>query len=799
MHNPPTAIECATCGHVFAPPVPPVPHMPAVLPVFDTASGRFRDSVPQAGASQPVNLSRETSLGGERSRTIVERRARHEAEAAMTLKRVLAYCEQNKEPFVDDAFPPAPRSLFLNGKGWSTNGAGVRSGSSERGFEWFRPSCIVFPDDSLREPVLKLPGLLGSFFQGGSGGGSGGSGGSGGGAAGVPGGGYTIIDAYPTPDDIRQQALGNCWMISALALLAERPELLKVLLPAQQKNDWGAYQVRLCRDGEWQTVLVDDCLPCVPCGKMRGIGKMGVPAFAYAARRQLWVSLVEKAYAKLYGCYEALEGGTTDEALATLTGYPCERLDLRHARRARDGGARGEEPDASSSTGEVLDVELLWAKLLSFEAAGFLMSASVGGGSKAAADAADAMELLTDHAYSLLRVVGLTVPTGPAAGRQVRLVELRNPWGKKEWKGDWSDSSPMWTPELRAMLNAGGGGAAADGAVAHAHRHHANDGTFWMAFEDLCDYFRTIEACRVRPGWAEVRVRGTLPPLGTAATGGVAAYELQVLENTAVEVSLYQRNGRGRPDVQMADLLILVLQRGASGGDGASGLSVAGMRLVAASERKLHACVTCDAQLSAGSYYILPLSLRPREGASAFKLGLDYVVRVGSAKPLLLEPTYLSDAEIAAALGSYVKGGGKWHRAFEDMGIYSRHDGAGWLSYAENISARMSFRVELDESDSFNVLPSRGSLNTMDILPPGKGQLLQVLTHGFADDGSRMSSKMRFQADYRSAELHSPDTEGSIFDSVQLRASSSRPQGYAVRGIDDGLADMLRTMGFRYL
>jgi calpain-15 len=746
--------------------------------------------VPQAGASQPVNLSRETSLGGERSQTIVERRARHEAEAAMTLKRVLAYCEQNREPFVDDAFPPADRSLFLNGKGWSTNGAGVRSSSMR--LTWLRPSHIVFPDDFLRGPALQLPGLLGSLFQGGIGGG----------AAVVPGGGYTIIDAYPTPDDIRQQALGDCWMISALALLAERPELLKVLLPAQQQNDWGAYQVRLCRDGEWQTVLVDDCLPCVPMrkGNLDVRGAMGVPAFAYAARRQLWVSLVEKAYAKLYGCYEALEGGTTDEALATLTGYPCERLDLRHARRARDGGARGEEPDASSSSGEVLDVELLWAKLLSFEAAGFLMSASVGdwssdGGSSAAADAAEAMGLLTDHAYSLLRVVGLTVPTGPAAGRQVRLVELRNPWGKLEWEGDWSDLSPMWTPELRAMLNAGGGG----GAGAHGHRHHANDGTFWMAFEDLCDYFRTIEACRVRPGWAEVRVRGTLPPLGTAATGGVAAYELQVLENTAVEVSLHQRNGRGRPDVQMADLLVLVLQRGASGGGGASGLSVAGMRLVAASERKLHACVTCDAQLSAGSYYILPLSLRPREGASAPKLGLDYVVRVGSAKPLLLEPTYLSDPEIAAALGSYVKGGGKRHRAFEDMVIFSRHDGAGWLSYAENISARMSFRVELDESDSFNVLPSRGSLNTMDILPPGKGQLLQVLTHGFADHGSRMSSKMRFQADYRSAELHSPDTEGSIFDSVQLRASSSRPQGYAVRGIDDGLADMLRTMGFRYL
>jgi ankyrin repeat protein len=54
-----------------------------------------------------------------------------------------------------------------------------------------------------------------------------------------------------------------------------------------------------------------------------------------------------------------------------------------------------------------------------------------------------------------------------------------------------------------------------------------------MAFEDLCDYFRTIEACRVRPGWAEVRVRGTLPPLGTAATGGHDALIRLLLEHYA--------------------------------------------------------------------------------------------------------------------------------------------------------------------------------------------------------------------------------------------------------------------------
>ena len=33
---------------------------------------------------------------------------------------------------------------------------------------------------------------------------------------------------------------------------------------------------------------------------------------------------------------------------------------------------------------------------------------------------------------------------------------------------------------------------------------------------------------------------------------------------------------------------------------------------------------------------------------------------------------------------------------------------------------------------------------------------LQVLTHGFSDEGSRMSSSMRFQADYVSAEVCAP-------------------------------------------
>lgn len=45
------------------------------------------------------------------------------------------------------------------------------------------------------------------------------------------------------------------------------------------------------------------------------------------------------------------------------------------------------------------------------------------------------------HAYTILKVY-TNLPYKDSA---ITLIKIRNPWGKKGWKGDWSFKSSVWT------------------------------------------------------------------------------------------------------------------------------------------------------------------------------------------------------------------------------------------------------------------------------------------------------------------------------------------------------------------
>ena len=72
---------------------------------------------------------------------------------------------------------------------------------------------------------------------------------------------WEVFRGEPRPDDIRQGGVGNCWLVCALSVLAEQPQLIRNVVLTRTYNPAGAYQVRLCRAGEWHTITVDDTFP----------------------------------------------------------------------------------------------------------------------------------------------------------------------------------------------------------------------------------------------------------------------------------------------------------------------------------------------------------------------------------------------------------------------------------------------------------------------------------------------------------------------------------------------------------
>ncbi len=67
---------------------------------------------------------------------------------------------------------------------------------------------------------------------------------------------------------------------------------------------------------------MDDWIPCEGQGKL---------TFVTSHKgNELWVSILEKAHAKLHGSYEALEGGVVHDALVDLIGGAKKEIDMFH-------------------------------------------------------------------------------------------------------------------------------------------------------------------------------------------------------------------------------------------------------------------------------------------------------------------------------------------------------------------------------------------------------------------------------------------------------------------------------------
>ncbi|KAF4997709.1 hypothetical protein FDECE_12016 [Fusarium decemcellulare] len=281
---------------------------------------------------------------------------------------------------------------------------------------------------------------------------------------------FTIDDFS---SDIIQGAGRNCWWLAALATLNRRTDLMRKICVARDE-ECGVYGFVFYRDGEWISTVVDDNLYLThedfdqevydATGqkarlhrKQRQTGSDALFFAKCGGADETWLPLLEKAFAKVHGDYEALDGGWAGTAVEDLTGGVTAVL-------------MGDR---------VLHKGRLWREMLGLGDGDFVFSLSAG--SQGGDDQRNG--LILRHDYSILEATEVE----DGMGNKVPLVKIRNPWGERcpgghgEWNGPWSDGSEEWTPFMMEKL-----------------RHKFSDnGTFWMSFPDMLDNFRWVYRTRL--------------------------------------------------------------------------------------------------------------------------------------------------------------------------------------------------------------------------------------------------------------------------------------------------------------
>nr|CAD7453235.1 unnamed protein product [Timema tahoe] len=263
----------------------------------------------------------------------------------------------------------------------------------------------------------------------------------------------------PSRFDIEQGSIGNCWFLAAAANLTLIKNFFYNVIPNDQGFDEkyaGIFHFRFWQYGRWVEVVVDDRLPT----------KNGKLVYTRSSEtNEFWSAIFEKAYAKLYGSYEALDGGTICEAMVDFTGGVSERIDLSRITQDSLLSIMLKAYDRGSLMGCAINLANALVVLSSTAEDGeikvrnslanalVVLSSTAEDGEIKVRNSASANELEAEtkdglvkgHAYSVTKVKLFDFKTRRAEG-QIPLIRLRNPWGQIEWKGPWSDNQVRFEP-----------------------------------------------------------------------------------------------------------------------------------------------------------------------------------------------------------------------------------------------------------------------------------------------------------------------------------------------------------------
>jgi hypothetical protein len=333
----------------------------------------------------------------------------------------------------------------------------------------------------------------------------------------------------PTATDVKQGRDGDCYLMAALSGLGCMEGLIEKVA-VKHDVQVGVYGFLFYRDGEWQQTIIDDKLYLrLPNWEealeernvweeidrpnseedYRRTHQTGSRALYFAQctdQNETWLPLLEKAFAKAHGDFAAIDGGWTGEALEDLTGGVCTEI----------------------SSIDILDKDKFWTDELMKVGKDFLFGCSTGfyddwleEVARAKNDKAVALRntdrrgVVSGHAYSIIKAVEL---------KGQRLLQIRNPWGKREWTGKWSDGSEQWNAEWINLLG---------------HKF-GNDGVFWISYEDLLARYSHFDRTRIFSDDWSTKQCWTTVDVGWEPDYHPTKFELVLKERSKVVIALSQ-------------------------------------------------------------------------------------------------------------------------------------------------------------------------------------------------------------------------------------------------------------------
>lgn len=274
-----------------------------------------------------------------------------------------------------------------------------------------------------------------------------------------------------SPCDLQQGAIGDCWLISSMASLAEYPDFVASII---KDNGGGQYTVTLYSfaSGEMENIEVDDNFP---------YDDSWIFAYAQPSKEdEIWPSVLEKAFAKSAGGYKNLNGGLSTFAFGKMTGCTdLERISKTdgvwsaYSYSMTSDNPQDQDQEVMGDAEEDLDADSLMDKLAQYDSEKYLMCCGSNSGSDKEEDAGN---IVQGHAFTILQVA-----KNPK-GSEFNLIKIRNPWANTEWNGPWSDDDDMWTehPDIAEELQFVAG----------------DDGSFWMPIESFMEEYEDIFVCK---------------------------------------------------------------------------------------------------------------------------------------------------------------------------------------------------------------------------------------------------------------------------------------------------------------